>query len=257
MKIKTYPRYISRLTALVLGVISFNYVHAEETRLEPWQQAEKTEVWEPVPKVVSVPASGVPSDAIVLFGAGNLDAWVGTDGNKAQWKVNKDSFTVKPNTGEIRTKQNFCDVQLHIEWKAPAETAGLEGQQRGNSGIFLQQRYEVQVLDSFGSLTYPNGQAASIYKQHIPLVNAMRSPEHWNVYDIIYKAPKFNADGKLESPAYVTVLHNGVLVQNHVEVQGPTAWIDHPPYEAHSCAPLSLQDHGNPVSYRNIWLREL
>lgn len=134
---------------------------------------------------------------------------------------------------------------------------GPEGQGRGNSGVFFQERYEVQVLDSYGGTTYANGQAASIYKQHIPLVNATKPLSEWNVYDIIYTAPRFSEAGKLDSPAYITVLHNGVLVQNHARVQGPTAWIGHPPYEAHGCAPLRLQDHGNPTRFKNIWLREL
>src|SRR5690606_26626101 len=146
---------------------------------------------------------------------------------------------------------------LHVEWMSPTDTEGREGQGRGNSGIFLQERYEVQVLDSYQNSTYPNGQAASIYKQHIPLANATRAPGVWQTYDIIYRAPRFTDQGALESPAYVTVLHNGVLVQNHVEVQGPTAWIGHPPYEAHGCASLQLQDHGDPVRFRNIWVRKL
>lgn len=258
MKNNTYPYFFSlRLLASILSLcfgLAAVQACAEDKKLEPWQQAQRTEVWEPVPLVVSAPVGGVPSDAIVLS---ELSAWTNTEGEPAQWTANGDSFTVKPGTGEIRTREKFCDMQLHIEWKAPEETEGLEGQARGNSGIFFQQRYEVQVLDSFGSKTYPNGQAASVYKQHIPLVNAMRSPKEWNVYDIIFHAPKFSIEGKLQKPGYVTVLHNGVLVQNHVEIQGPTSWIGHPPYEPHGCAPLALQDHDNPVSYRNIWVRKL
>lgn len=230
---------------------------AESVELEPWQQAEKTEVWEPVPPVVNVPEGKPPSDAIVLFDGGNLSKWESAKGGKAKWKVKGERFTVAPGTGDIRTRQSFCDVQLHVEWKAPAETEGLEGQARGNSGIFLQERYEVQVLDSYQSKTYSNGQAASVYKQHIPLANAMRSPQEWNVYDIIFSAPRFDKKGGLVKPAYLTVLHNGVLVQNHVELIGPTQWIGVPEYSSHRCAPLSLQDHGNLVNFRNIWIREL
>ncbi|WP_020211058.1 3-keto-disaccharide hydrolase [Gilvimarinus chinensis] len=230
------------------------------TEKEPWQQAQETEVWEPVPAKVTVSESGVPSDAIVLFDGSGLSAWESvSDGAKAPWNIEGDVMVAAPKSGDIRTKQEFCDVQLHIEWQPPAEKdmEGPEGQGRGNSGVFFQERYEVQVLDSFGGETYPNGQAASVYKQHIPLVNATKPLSEWNVYDIIYKAPRFSDAGELTSPAYITVLHNGVLVQNHVEVQGPTAWIGHPPYEAHGCAPLRLQDHGNPSKFRNIWIREL
>lgn len=229
----------------------------DKPELEPWQQAQKTEVWEPVPSIVQAPAGKPPSDAIVLFDQDSLTQWESVKNGKAKWIVNGDSFTVKPDAGDIRTRQSFCDVQLHLEWKAPQETEGLEGQARGNSGVFLQERYEVQVLDSYQSETYPNGQAASIYKQHIPLVNATRSPQEWNVYDIIFSAPRFDKKGKLVKPAFLTVMHNGVLVQNHVEAMGPTQWIGKPEYVSHGCAPLSLQDHGNPVSFRNIWIREL
>ncbi len=165
-------------------------------------------------------------------------------------------MTVKPGTGDIKTKQSFCDIQLHFEWKTPTEVDGLEGQQRNNSGVFLQQRYEVQILDSYDNKTYPNGQAGSVYKQTIPLVNAMREPGEWQEYDIIFNAPEFDGD-ELVKPGFVTVLHNGVLVQNHTEILGKTEWIGPASYEAHGCAPLQLQDHSNPVNFRNIWVREI
>ncbi|SEN33570.1 3-keto-disaccharide hydrolase [Halomonas caseinilytica] len=229
-----------------------------DPELEPWQQAEKTEVWEPVPETVQAPADGVPSDATVLFDGTNLDAWEAEDGGAAPWHVEGRAMTVKRGAGGIRTREDFCDVQLHLEWRTPEDTAGMDGQDRGNSGVFLQERYEIQVLDSYDNETYPNGQAASIYKQHIPLVNASRPPGEWQSYDIIYTAPRFDDAGELESPAYATVLHNGVLVQNHVEIQGTTEWIGAPSYdEAHGCAPLYLQDHDAAVSFRNIWVREL
>ncbi len=224
---------------------------------EPWQLAMETEVWEPVPSIVTAAPGQPPSDALVLFDGKDLNAWQSLDGSPAKWKLENGAMQVVAKTGDIKTREVFCDVQLHLEWKAPTDIEGREGQGRGNSGVFLQERYEVQVLDSYENPTYPNGQAASVYKQHIPLVNANRAPGVWQTYDIIFRAPRFSADGVLESPAYVTVLHNGVLVQNHVEIQGPTAWIGHPPYEAHGCAPLQLQDHGDPVSFRNIWVRKL
>ncbi len=225
--------------------------------LEPWQLAEKTEVWEPVPSKVEVPSGAPPSDAIALFDGQDLEEWEAEDGGPAKWLVEDDVVTVARRQGGIRTKRDFCDIQLHIEWRSPTDIKGMDGQDRGNSGVFLQERYEIQVLDSHENETYPNGQAAAVYKQHIPLVNATLPRGKWQSYDIIYTAPQFDADSELESPAYVTILHNGVLVQNHVKVQGKTEWIGEPSYEAHGCAPIFLQDHDAAVSFRNIWVREL
>lgn len=247
---------ISLATAFTVTTCLSASLAAEEKPLEPWQQAEKTEVWEPVPAVVSALPGKVPSDAIVLIDSKNLDQWEALDGGPAAWTVDNGKVTVAPGKGDIKTKQSFCDIQLHFEWQVPQPAADMQGQQRNNSGIFFQQRYEIQVLDSYDNATYPNGQAGSVYKQTIPLVNAMRPPQTWQVYDIIYKAPRFDGE-TLSSPGYVTVLHNGVLVQNHTEIQGTTEWIGAPKYAAHGCAPLQLQDHGNLVSFRNMWVREL
>jgi len=217
-----------------------------------------TEVWKPVPRVVASPSDYfLPSDAVVLFNGKDLNAWKSAKSdNFAQWTTNDDAMTVKPGTGDIETKQSFGSVQLHIEWRTPKKVES-KGQGRGNSGVFFQKRYEVQVLDNYNNTTYPNGQAGSIYKQYIPLVNACRAPGEWQAYDIIFMAPEFNADGILVRPGYLTVFHNGVLIQNHVEVKGTTEYIGLPKNIAHGDAPIMLQDHGNLVSYRNIWVREL
>lgn len=215
-----------------------------------------TEVWDPEPPVVESPAGGAPSDAVLLLGGGDLSAWESADGGAAPWPFEDGVLTVKPSSGDIRTTESFCDFQLHMEWKTPTMIEGMEGQQRYNSGIFLQDRYEIQVLDSYRNRTYGNGQAGSLYKQVAPLVNASRPPGEWQVYDIIFTAPRFDGD-ELVSRGYVTVLHNGVVVQNHVEIQGTTEWIGPPRTEPHGCAPLRLQDHGNPVSFRNLWVRKL
>lgn len=221
---------------------------------------QATEVWQPVPPVVTPGEENhmPPSDAIVLFDGSDLSAWKSVKtGGEAEWTVHDGIFTVKPGTGEIATKEKFGDVQVHIEWKAPDVVKG-EGQGRGNSGLFFCERYEVQILDSYQNRTYSNGQAASLYKEGIPLANAMRSPQEWNTYDVFFTAPRFNKDGMVISPAYVTVIHNGVLVQNHYEVKGSTAYIGVHKYEAHETElPIKLQDHGNLVNFRNIWVRKL
>lgn len=218
-----------------------------------------TEVWTPEPRKVTAGTDDAPpSDAIVLFDGKNLNEWISAkDSSAAKWDLDKDgSVTVHPGSGDMMTKRSFGDFQLHIEFRTPAVVQG-EGQGRGNSGIFLQNRYELQVLDCYDNKTYSNGQTASVYKQHIPLVNACRKPGEWQKYDIIYTAPRFNADGILMAAPYLTVLHNGVLVQNHVAIKGTTEYIGLPKNEAHGKAPIRLQDHGNTVSFRNIWIREL
>ena len=218
-----------------------------------------TEVWEPVPRKITPGAtnSAPPSDAIVLFDGTNLNEWASRrDQGAAKWDVADGIMTVKPGTGDIISKRKFGSIQLHLEWRSP-QTVESEGQGRGNSGVFFQERYEVQILDSYESRTYSNGQAGAIYKQSIPLVNATRPHTDWETYDIIYSAPVFNEDGIKVKSAYITVLHNGVLIQNHQEVLGSTEYIGFPKNEAHGKGSIILQDHSNLVSFRNIWIREL
>ena len=243
-----------KLTLFVLATAAtFSVAHAQIT------DPKATEVWSPKPPVVT-PGEGTkpPSDAIVLFDGKNLNEFItAKDSSAAAWTINKDgSMTVAPSKGDIQTKQSFGSCQLHVEYRAPEVVKG-EGQGRGNSGIFLQSRYEVQVLDCYGNTTYSNGQTGSIYKQSIPLANACRKPGEWNTYDIIYTAPQFNKDGIKTASAFVTVIHNGVLLQNHTEIKGTTEYIGLPKNEAHGDLPIKLQDHGDLVSYRNIWLRKL
>jgi len=198
-----------------------------------------------------------PSDAIVLFDGKDLSKWRAGDGGDAKWKVAEGYAEVVPGTGDIATKEQFGDCQLHVEWATPAEVKG-EGQHRGNSGVFLMERYEVQVLDSYDNKTYYHGQAGSIYRQYAPLVNASKKPGEWQSYDIVFKAPKFDEQGKVTERARITVFHNGVLIQNNVEIYGIT-WDDRAAlYIAHGPkASLKLQDHNNPLRYRNIWIRPL
>lgn len=216
-----------------------------------------TEVWDPVPRKVDPGnATTPPSDAIVLFGGRSMDAWQHADGKPCGWKSDKGMMTINPKAGDILTKQKFGDCQLHVEFRIPNEVEG-EGQDNGNSGVYLQEKYEIQVLGSHDSETYPNGQCGALYKQSIPLVNASRPKMEWQTYDIIFKAPVFNKDGIRVAPGYITVLHNGILIQNHVQIQGTTEYIGLPKNIAHENGSIKLQGHGNPVSYRNIWIREL
>jgi hypothetical protein len=198
-----------------------------------------------------------PSDAIVLFDGKSLASWRSSDGTPAKWQVRDGYMEVVAGVGDVVTTESFGDCQLHIEWATPSVVKG-EGQERGNSGVFLMDHYEIQVLDSYDNKTYFHGQAGSVYKQYAPLVNASRPPSQWQTYDIIFKAPKFDEQGKPIERARVTVLHNGVLIQNNVEIFGNT-YNDRPAvYTAHApLQPLRLQDHHNPVRYRNIWIRRL
>jgi len=223
---------------------------------------EETEVWEPIPRVVT-PGGGPnpPSDAFILFGGKDMSAWDIPE--NTHWKVEGGIVTIMPSQERqekpvwIFSKAQFGDIQLHVEWRSPKKVEG-EGQRRGNSGIFLPGRYEVQILDSYQNPTYVNGQCASIYKQQPPLVNACRKPGEWQTYDIIFKAPRFFRDGRLKAAARVTVIQNGVLVQNHVKIKGGTTFIGYPKYVPHPVRQsIGLQDHGDAVSFRSIWLREL
>jgi hypothetical protein len=253
------PLALAALIALV-GTLSAQ----ETTKMKP----EETEVWQPVPKVVTPgDTCGVaPSDAIVLFDGKNLDEWVSVeDKSPAKWLVADGVLTVNKKAGNIETKRKFKDYQLHLEWKVPATITG-SGQARGNSGLFLASTgegdggYELQVLDSYNNSTYVNGMAGSIYKQAIPLANPGRKPGEWQTYDVLWTAPRFNDDGSLKTPAYATVLFNGVLVENHFELKGETLYIGKPFYKAYTTAPIKLQAHGDksePLSFRNIWVRPL
>jgi len=230
----------------------------QKAALEKWAVHDLSR---PLPPVVDPGASGLsvppPSDGVVLFEGKDLANWEDAKGGPGKWKVESGYMEVVAKTGSIRTKMGFGDCQLHVEWAAPAMVIG-EGQERGNSGVFLMDIYEIQVLDSYHNVTYADGMAASVYGQYPPLVNACRKPGEWQTYDIIFHRPRFDAEGKLAAPARMTVLHNGVLVHDNVELTGPTAHKARPQYKAHpDKLPLSLQDHGNPVRYRNIWLRPL
>lgn len=245
-------------SSLLLAAVAVMAQTPEPMKMKP----EMTEIWDPEVAVITPGETpkDAPSDAIVLFdGVDIASEWTNEKGEKPEWTVADGCVTVKKGTGTIKTKRVFEDYQLHIEWRSPAEVVG-ESQGRGNSGVFMQGIYEVQVLDNFNNRTYRNGQAGSIYKQHPPLVNACKAPGVWQTYDIIYTAPRFNEDGiTYFTPPTITVLHNGVVVQNNVKMRGPTEYIGVPEYtvKKHGPGSITLQDHGNPVSFRNIWIREL
>ncbi|MCK7478500.1 MAG: DUF1080 domain-containing protein [Candidatus Moduliflexus flocculans] len=215
----------------------------------------------PLPTVVAPGPAGppvpAPADAIVLFDGRDLGRWTDAKGQPARWKVENGYMEVVPKTGGIRTVDGYGDCQLHVEWMAPSPAKGT-GQDRGNSGVFLMDTYEVQVLDCYGNKTYADGTAAAIYGQFPPAVNACRPPGEWQTYDIVFHRPRFASDGSLASPARMTVFHNGILVHDGAVLTGPTAHKARPPYKAHAVRlPVSLQDHDHPVRFRNIWLREL
>jgi hypothetical protein len=246
----------TRVAVIIVPLLAL--AHAIFAQQRPTFEPELTEVWEPVPPKVTPGATNQapPSDAIILFDGKDLNEWTNMKGESPKWIVEDGAMTVKPMAGAIKTKQQFGDFQLHIEWRAPAEIVG-EGQGRGNGGIFMMGKYELQVLDSYVSKTYPNGQAGSIYKQGIPLVNACKEPGVWQTYDVVFMAPVFTGKGALKAPARITVFHNGVLIQNNFELKGTTEYNRIPLYSPHGKGSLMLQDHGNPVSFRNIWVREL
>ena len=255
-----------------LLLMSAAVLFASLTQAQDQQQMkpEETEFYSPVPKVVTPgkTCGAAPSDATILFDGKNLNEWVDAqDSSKpAEWNVANGVLTVNKTKGNIRTKKSFLDYQLHIEWKEPKTLTG-SGQGRGNSGLFLASLgtgdagYELQILDSYNNPTYVNGQAAAIYKQSSPLVNASLPNDQWQTYDVIWTAPRFNTDGTVKTPAYATVFHNGVLVQDHTELKGPTQYIGLPAYrQAHGASPIKLQAHGDksePLSFRNIWIRDL
>lgn len=257
--LSSHPRApIALPFVLVSGLFFFGTValNAADEELPP---PEATEQWKPVPPVVETPPGVPPADAIVLFNGQNLDAWEPVTAGGPSWKVEGGAMQVvpQPKAMDQRTKQSFGDVQLHLEFRTPTEVKG-KGQERGNSGIYFMGLYELQILDSWKNETYPNGQVASVYKQHIPLANPSRPPGEWQVYDAVFIAPRFAEDGKVLSPARMTAFLNGVLVQYDVVLRGPTVFRGQPKYQAHAPKlPLVLQDHRNTVAFKNIWIREL
>jgi hypothetical protein len=245
------------LTVLALCIARLSLAQVDER----WKPNDPTRPAPPVIEPGTASAQDAPgrppSDAIVLFNGNDLSLWVAEDGQLAKWKVADAYMEVVPHSGLIHTRQAFGDCQLHVEFAEPVPPVG-EGQERGNSGVFLMGLYEIQVLDSYQSKTYADGQASAVYAQFPPLVNASRPPGQWQTYDIVFHGPRWDHGGKVLRPARITVLHNGVLVQDNVELSGPTGHHQRPPYKpTPDKLPLSLQDHNNPVRFRNIWIREL
>ncbi len=259
---------MTRIKFVILVALTLNTAVAgqqapigyDDTPMQPNNKWRVHDGTRPYPTIVTpgppVGPAGHPSDAIVLVGAGSdLSAWQMADGSPAAWTM-KDGV-LQTGKGMLQTRQPFTDFQLHVEFATPADVKG-DSQGRGNSGVFLLGKFEVQVLDSYRNITYPDGQAASMYGQYPPLVNVSRAPGEWQTYDIIFTAPRFGAGAKLEKPATVTVLHNGVVVHNATAYWGPTRHKSVLPYTPDmATGPIALQDHGNPVRYRNIWIRPL
>jgi len=241
---------------IFLSFLLFSSLHAYCQIAEP-KDPKHTEDWTRKPTAITGKAMkwDVPSDAIVLLD-NNTDQWTKLDGSKVEWTMENGILTVKPGGGDIVSRASFGDCHLHLEWRGPVVIKG-EGQGRGNSGIFMQSRYEIQILDNYNNETYYNGQASSIYKQHPPLSNACNKTGEWNTYDIIYSAPKFDVFGNKFASARVTVIHNGIVTQNNTEILGTTEYIGFPKNPMHGGAPFILQDHGDLVSFRNIWVRRL
>lgn len=245
-----------RFAAAIFATLFANSVAAQQKMPTRWKAHDPER---PKPPVVTPGALGTapPSDAVVLFDGSGLSEWTALDGGPAGWVVRDGYMETAPGAGAIKTRRGFGDMQLHVEWATPSSVEG-NGQGRGNSGVIIMGLYEVQVLDSYGNQTYADGQAAAVYGQYPPLVNASRGPGEWQTYDIVFRRPWFRPNGSLMSPANMTVFHNGVLVHDHVSLWGPTNWLQHGPYKAHGDSlPLTLQDHANPVRYRNVWVRPL
>ncbi|MEP6596554.1 MAG: DUF1080 domain-containing protein [Ginsengibacter sp.] len=250
------------ITAILCFAMFSSVAQNESVFKKDFTRPEATEVWTPMPKIVT-PGAGTapPSDAIVLFNGKHMDNWVmANDGSPSKWILEDGAMTVKIGAGDLKSKQKFGNCQLHIEFKIPADSKNsADHNNAGNSGVFLQERYEVQIFDSYNNETplYANGQTGSIYKQAIPMANASGKPGEWNSFDIYYTAPHFRDNGSPEKAAYITVVHNGVLILNHFEIQGATEYIGIPKYELHDKASVRLQAHGSAVSFRNIWIREI
>jgi hypothetical protein len=257
------------LLLLFLPGFLFFCIQGNETKKkeEGWSAPSAVIQWaihdpaRPLPPVVDPgpagPPAPAPSDAIVLFNGVDLSDWEDSNGGPARWKVEAGYMEVVAKTGSVGTEKTFGDCQVHVEWATPEVVSG-EGQDRGNSGVFLMNAYEVQVLDSYENKTYADGMAGAIYGQYPPLVNVCRKPGEWQTYDIIFRRPRFDAEGKVASPARMTVFHNGILIHDNAELAGPTTHNIRTPYMPHpDRLPLSLQDHGSPVRFRNIWLRPL
>jgi len=261
-KVLTHACFVVTAVTVILALMKVSSFSRQASLgvVQPWVRHDRNA---PQPPVITPGVEGTherpgkpPSDAVILFNGKDLAGWESVNGGPALWKVGDGYFEVTPRTGDIKTKQAFGDCQLHVEWAAPDPPHGRD-QDRGNSGVYLMSLYEVQVLDSYESKTYPDGQAAAIYGQYAPLVNACRPPGQWQSYDIVFHGPRFDPAGKVVRPATFTVLHNGALVQDHVAVLGLTDG-EHQPYrKTQTKLPVKLQDHNHPVRFRNIWIREL